>query len=67
MKFITKDNLARLLEALKEDYRVFVPVKKGEQRFYKEYDEFTDDITIGEVRPFEPLKAFFTQAKQVVA
>ncbi|MFQ5951928.1 MAG: 4Fe-4S dicluster domain-containing protein [Candidatus Omnitrophota bacterium] len=67
MKQITLDNLAKLLGVLKKDYRVFVPVKKGEQRFYKEYTEFTDDIMIGEVRPFEPLKAFFNQAKQIVA
>ena len=67
MKYITLENLAKLLEELKNDYRVFVPVRKDEQRFYKEYYEFTDDITIGEVRPFEPLKAFFTKAKEIVA
>jgi ferredoxin len=67
MKFITTDNLAKLLEILKKDYRVFVPVKKEEQRFYTEYTEFTDDIVIGEVRPFEPLKAFFTKSREVVA
>jgi len=44
-----------------------VPVKKGEQRFYKRYTVPTEDITIGEVRPFEPLKAFFTAAREVVA
>ncbi|UCG35372.1 MAG: 4Fe-4S dicluster domain-containing protein [Candidatus Omnitrophota bacterium] len=77
MKYITFHNLAKLLDALKEDYRVFVPVKKSEsgdypikkgaQRFYKEYDKFSDDIIIGEVRPFEPLKAFFVSAREKVA
>jgi len=77
MKYITRENFKRFLDALKKDYRVFVPVKKseegnypikkGEQRFYKEYKEFTDDIVIGEVRPFEPVKAFFVRAKEVVA
>lgn len=77
MKYITSQNLAKLLDELKEEYRVFVPskksetanysIKKGAQRFYKEYDKFTDDITIGEVRTFEPLKAFFVAAREKVA
>ena len=67
MKYITIENLAQLLEDLKEDYRVFTPVKKGDQRFYKEYTELTDDVVIGEVRAFEPLKAFFSRAREVVA
>ncbi|MGB2661876.1 MAG: 4Fe-4S dicluster domain-containing protein [Candidatus Omnitrophota bacterium] len=67
MKYIAQENLVKLLEELKKDYRVFVPVKKDEQRFYEEYSEFSEDITIGEVRPFEPLKSFFTRAREVVA
>ena len=65
--FISKDNLGRLLDALKEDYDVFVPVKKGEQLFYRRYAEFTDDLVIGEARPFEPLKNFFSPAREKVA
>ncbi len=67
MKFISLEALMRLLGALKEDYRVYVPVKKEDQRFYQEYSEFTDDIVIGEVRAFEPLKSFFTRARELVA
>ncbi|MFC1549052.1 4Fe-4S dicluster domain-containing protein [Candidatus Omnitrophota bacterium] len=67
MEYINRENLTKLLEELKKDYRVFVPIKKDEQRFYKEYDEFTEDIVIGEVRPFEPLKAFFTRAREKIA
>jgi len=67
MKYISKNNLKNLLEALEKDYEVFVPVKKGDQRFYKKYADFTDDIVIGEVRAFEPLKAFFTRAREIVA
>ena len=67
MKFITKENFDRLLLALKKDYKVFVPAKKEDQRFYKKYDENMDDMVIGEVRPFEPLKAFFTRAKELIA
>ena len=67
MQYIPKDNLFTLLHALKADYTVYVPVKKGEQRFYKEYTAPSDDIVIGEVRPFEPAKAFFSRAREVVA
>ena len=67
IKYISKENFTFLLESLKEDFQVFVPVKKDEQRFYKEYIEPSEDIVIGEVRPFEPLKAFFTRAREQVA
>ncbi|MGB2631240.1 MAG: 4Fe-4S dicluster domain-containing protein [Candidatus Omnitrophota bacterium] len=67
MKYLAINELAILLENLKKDYRVFAPVKKGDQRFYKELNDWSDDIMIGEVRPFEPLKAFFTMAREVVA
>ncbi len=67
MKFISNNNLIKLLESLKKDYKVFIPIKKDKQRFYKRHTEFSDDIVIGEVRPFEPLKAFFTRARETVA
>lgn len=67
MKYISKDNFIKFLEILKQDYNVFVPVKKDSQRFYKKYDTFIDTIVIGEVRPFEPLKVFFTHAREIVA
>lgn len=65
-KFLTQDNLAKFLNILKKDYEVYVPVKKDNQRFYKSYDTFTENIQIGEVRPFEPLKAFFIRARERV-
>ena len=67
MPYISDKNFVKLLESLKRDYRVYVPVKKDDQRFYREYTEFSDDIVIGEVRAFEPLKAFFTRAREKVA
>ena len=67
IKFLSHNNLNKLLDALKADYQVFVPVKKGEQRFYKRYTEFSDDIVLGEVRAFEPLKDFFSRAREIVA
>lgn len=67
MQYIFSSNFTKLLENLKSDYDIYIPVKKGEQRFYKKYIDFTDDIVIGEVRAFEPLKSFFFRAREIVA
>lgn len=67
MCYIFLGNLAKFLDNLNKDYTVYLPIKKGEQRLYKEYDVFSDDIVIGEVRPIEPLKSFFYRAREVVA
>ncbi|MCG2820265.1 MAG: hypothetical protein L6371_00030, partial [Candidatus Atribacteria bacterium] len=67
MQYISSSSFAKFLENLKSDYEVYVPVKKGEQHFYKKYIDFTDDIVIGEVRAFEPLKSFFFRAREIVA
>jgi len=67
MNYISKKNLFNLLDRLKNDYEVYIPVKKGEHRFYKKYEEAGEDALIGEVRAFEPLKAFFSRAREVVA
>ena len=42
-KYISQDNLIRLLSELKRDYEVFVPAKKDNQRFYRRYTEFTKE------------------------
>ncbi len=67
MQYIFSSNFTKLLENLKSDYEIYIPIKKGEQRFYKKYIDFTDDIVIGEVRAFEPLKSFFFRAREIVA
>ena len=67
MQYIFSSNFTKLLENLKSDYEIYIPIKKGEQRFYKKYIDFTDDIVIGEVRAFEPLKSFFFRASEIVA
>lgn len=67
MRFITSENLEKLLFELSKNYDVFVPVNKNDQRFYKKYSENIENKTIGEVRAFEPLKAFFFQAREKVA
>ena len=65
--YIKNENFFKFLNGLKKDYDVFVPVKKLEQRFYKKYDSPSNDIVIGEVRTFEPAKAFFSPARETVA
>jgi sulfhydrogenase subunit beta (sulfur reductase) len=74
MQFITVNNLHALLKNLGKDYEVFVPVKRGQNLIYKRYraesDQggFSPDIpVIGEVRAFDPLKAFFSRARERVA
>lgn len=66
-KYISHENLKIFLGSLKKDYRVYAPVKKGDQRFYAKYEETAKNVVIGEVRPFEPLKVFFTRAREMVA
>lgn len=67
MKYISYDNLFKLLEELKKDYEVYTPAKKDQQRFYQKYTQPQDDIIIGEVRALEPVKVFFTRAREKVA
>ncbi len=67
MHYIFLSDFAIFLDILKRDYTVYLPVKKGEQRLYQEYDSPDDDIVIGEVRAVEPLKSFFFRAREVVA
>jgi sulfhydrogenase subunit beta (sulfur reductase) len=67
MEFLSRKNLFNLLDGLKSNYQVFVPHKKGTNRFYKRYTSPADDIIIGEVRTTEPLKGFFTHAREKVA
>ncbi|OGW81410.1 MAG: hypothetical protein A3G33_01000 [Omnitrophica bacterium RIFCSPLOWO2_12_FULL_44_17] len=65
--FLWSGDLKSFIGKLSETYQVYLPVKKGTQRFYKKYVPDLNNIVMGEVRPFEPLKAFFFRAKEVVA
>ena len=67
MNYISDKNFAKFLDTLKKEYAVFVPIKKDNQRYYKRYTTFNNDIVIGEVRAFEPLKSFFFRARERVA
>jgi len=67
MKYISYKNLIKLLDVLKADYDVYVPVESGKQRFYKQYGDSADNIVIGQVRAVEPLKSFFLRGREKVA
>jgi heterodisulfide reductase subunit C len=67
MYFISQADFPRFLDALKSDYEVYVPVKRDRQLFYERYSAYHDAIVIGEVRAFEPLKVFFTRAREILA
>jgi heterodisulfide reductase subunit C len=67
MKFISREKFFTLLDGLKTDYEVFVPYKKETLRFYQPYTSPSENIVIGEARTTEPLKSFFTQAREKVA
>ncbi len=66
--FILKDaDFTGFLDKLSFDFDVFFPVKNGSQRFFKKFVNANDHPVVGEVRPFEPLKAFFSRAREFVA
>jgi len=67
MQYISSESFTILLNSLGTDYQVYLPVKKGKQRFYQQYTDFKDNVVVGEVRPFEPLKPFFFRAREKVA
>lgn len=65
--FLKTSNLGRFFKGLTESYDVFFPVKERNQRYFKKYTGSADEALVGEVRPFEPLKAFFSRARERVA
>jgi NAD-dependent dihydropyrimidine dehydrogenase PreA subunit len=60
-------HLDRFMNLLSIRHEVYFPVKKQNQRFFSRYTGSTDEAILGEVRPFEPLKAFFFCARERVA
>lgn len=66
--FINKPNLDRLARSLSKTYKVFTPVKSGDNRFYKKMgEEGLEGALIGEIRAVEPLKSFYFPARTKVA
>lgn len=67
VKYISKTDFWKFMDILARDYDVCIPVKKGDQRFFRKYDGNSENAVIGEVRTFDPLKSFFTRAREIVA
>lgn len=65
--YLPKENFFAWLDGLKSDFRVYVPCRKGQSRYYRQYTSPSEDIVIGEARTTEPLKGFFTHAREKVA
>ncbi|MCM8775705.1 MAG: 4Fe-4S dicluster domain-containing protein [Candidatus Omnitrophica bacterium] len=65
--FLGKTKLKNFVEQLSVHYTVYYPVKSRNQRFFKKFSGSLEDIVLGEVRTFEPLKAFYTRARETVA
>jgi len=63
---LKKRDLKAFLDKLSISYDVYFPVKRNNHRFLRKYTGSADDIIIGEVRPVEPIKAFFTPARERV-
>jgi len=64
--YLSNSDFDQFLVVLSSGYQVYVPVQKDKQRFYKKFTP-GEQVSVGEVRTFEPLKAFFTRAREVVA
>ena len=64
--YLSNSDFDQFLEVLSSGYQVYVPVQKDKQRFYKKFIP-GEQVSVGEVRTFEPLKAFCTRAREVVA
>ena len=68
LHFITKDNLLKLISSISSKYRTFVPKKKGDILYYELFcEETAGDVVFGEVRATQPIKSFYTKAREVVA
>ena len=67
MNYISSKNFTKLLSVLKNTYHTYIPVKKNNQRYYSPVKEEKISFMVGEVRSYEPLKAFFFRAREKVA
>ncbi len=65
--FISKSNLFALLDRLSEDWNVCVPKRRAGHRYFSKYIPGTNSAVLGEVRAFDPLKAFFFEPREQVA
>ena len=60
-------NLGTFLTLLSGRYEVYSPVRAQQQLFFSRYTDASGEALLGEVRPVEPLKTFFSRARERVA
>ncbi len=66
--FINRPNLDRLARSLSKTYRVYIPVKSEENRYYKKIgDEGLGDAVVGEIRAVQSIKSFYFPARAKVS
>ena len=65
--FLRGPKLPRFLKHLSQQFDVYIPVKKKNRRIFEKAGATSDPPMLGEVRTFEPLKAFFSRAREKVA
>jgi len=74
--FISEEDLLALLGTLQDEYAVLLPANHEGRRYYVPYASLYGpdrrspeelSLAVGEVRAFEPLKAFYFRARQKVA
>lgn len=68
--FLPQPALPQLILRLQDEYLVVAPFVRGEHRYFRVLGTAAtavEDITLGEVRSVEPLKAFYFKARERVA
>lgn len=66
--FINRPNLNRLTKSLSKTYRIYAPVKSGNNRYYKRLgDEGLAEVVLGEIRPVQSIKSFYFPVRTKVA
>ncbi len=67
MLFLKRGDLEHLLDGLESDYELFVPVRRPGGLAFTRYPAEGEKMVIGDVRAFEPVKAFFLRGREQVA
>lgn len=66
--FIKKYNLFKFLESLQNSYSVYIPISRNDQLNYINFSDLGDnELVIDRVRQSEPIKTFYTAAKELVS
>lgn len=64
---ITKKDLFDLFSRLSNEYKIFVPYKKGEKYYFDEFlPEKEESVELGGIRQSQPFKSFISRAREKV-